>query len=52
MYQHYVSALELPVHPADGATAAVIWQLSTMCPFSQLILIFSNCILITKYRYS
>jgi len=43
-YQCYFAPLEL--HPADGGTMAVISQLSTMCPFSQWILIFSNCILI------
>ena len=31
----------LQLHPADGATVAVISQLSTMCLFSQWILIFS-----------
>jgi len=46
-YQCYFAPLEL--HPADGATQAVISQLSTMCPFSQWILIFSNCILIEYF---
>jgi len=32
-YQHYLSAYEL--HLADGTTAAVISQLSAMCPFLQ-----------------
>ena len=39
MDQHYFAALQL--RPADGATVAVISQLSTMCPFLQYILIFS-----------
>jgi len=39
-YQHYFAVLEL--HLADGTIVAVISQLSTMCPFSQWILIFQT----------
>jgi len=37
---------QLQCHSTDGVTVAVISQLSTMCPFSQWILIFSNCVLL------
>jgi len=36
----------LELHPADGATVAVISQLSTMCPFSHIFKLHSYTVFV------